>query len=84
MARYLRVDETGEWRLWTGEGQALRVVLLPGSIAVPWLILLRFRDENSRFLALPILPDSVPADDFRRLAVWLRISGGKPFGGGVP
>lgn len=74
LAKHLRVDETGEWRLWTGQGQTMRLVLLPGSIAVPWLILLRFRDENGRFLALPILPDSVPAEDFRRLAVWLRIN----------
>lgn len=78
LAKHLRVDETGEWLLWTREGRALRLVLLPGSIAVPWLILLRFRDENGRFLALPILPDSAPAEDFRRLAVWLRVGRSKP------
>lgn len=69
----LRIGETGAWQLWAGDGEAIGATLLPSSIAVSWFILLHLRDENGRFRAVPIMPDSLEADGFRRLAVRLRI-----------
>ncbi|TAN52395.1 MAG: hypothetical protein EPN21_04150 [Methylococcaceae bacterium] len=68
----LRVDGADAWQLWTLAGQEIPVTLLPGSINLPWLILLHFRGDDGRFYAVPILPDSLGAHDFRRLAVRLR------------
>lgn len=72
----LRVGETGEWKLWTAAGDEIRLILLPGSVAVAGLILLHFRDEAGRFRAVPLLPDSLDADGFRQLRVRLRALSG--------
>lgn len=69
----LRVDGADAWQLWTLAGQEIPVTLSPGSINLPWLILLHFRGEDGRFLAVPILPDSLAPHDFRRLTVRLRM-----------
>lgn len=71
----LRVDAADAWRLWTMTDDEIPVTLLPGSINTSWLILLHFRDEDGRFYAVPVLPDSLEAGDFRRLTVRLRIIG---------
>lgn len=68
----LRISETGEWTLWTAGGDEAFLTLSPSSIVTPWLILLHFRDENRRFRAVTVMPDSLEADGFRRLTVRLR------------
>lgn len=72
----LRVDENGEWKLWTAAGDELRATLLPSTVATPWLLVLHFRDESGRFRALPLLPDSLEPGGFRRLLVRLRTLSG--------
>lgn len=60
-----------EWRETASSWQA--VSLLPRSAVGPWLCLLACRAEGEkRVRNLTILPDSLAADDFRRLRVWLR------------
>lgn len=68
----LRIGETGAWKLWTATGDEIPADILPSTIVVPWLILLHFRDENRRFHAVPLMPDSLETDGFRRLTVRLR------------
>lgn len=47
--------------------------LLPDSTVLPWLVVLRYRLPDARGPgARVVLPDSLPADDFRHLRVWLR------------
>lgn len=47
--------------------------LLPDSTVLSWLAVLRYRLPGARGTdALVVLPDSLPADDFRHLRVWLR------------
>lgn len=52
------------------------------SVALAWLIVLRWREDGRRHsLALP--PDALPGDDHRRLRVWLRwkaVAGATPIG----
>ena len=56
----------GAWR--TG-------VLRAGSFVAPWLTIVRWREQGARFDAsIVILPDMLPAEDFRRVRVWLRWS----------
>lgn len=44
---------------------------LPDSVALPWLIVLRWREDGrSHRLTLP--PDALPSEEHRRLRVWLR------------
>lgn len=45
--------------------------VLPDSVALPWLIVLRWR-ENGRRHSLPLPPDALSDDEHRRLRVWLR------------
>ena len=59
-------DATGAWR--SG-------VLRAGSFVAPWLTIIRWRARGSRFDAsILLLPDMLPAEDFRRLRVLLRWS----------
>jgi toxin CptA len=47
--------------------------LLRRSVVNPWLSLLAYRlEEDGRTRVLTILPDSLDADAYRRLRVWLR------------
>lgn len=69
----LRLHEDGrlEWRAAAASWQSASV--LAHSSVSPWGCLLAYRTEGQRRTrhAL-ILPDSLAADDFRRLRVWLR------------
>jgi hypothetical protein len=57
---------SGEWRM-----GALRA----GSFVAPWLTVIRWRPAGSRFdRTIPILPDMLAPEDFRRLRVMLRWS----------
>lgn len=47
--------------------------LSEGSFVAPWLTVIRWRPAGARFdRAVPILPDMLSPDDFRRLRVLLR------------
>jgi toxin CptA len=49
------------------------VAVQPDTFVSPWLTVLRYRLPGQRWSqSLVILPDSLPADDFRRLRVWLK------------
>ena len=57
-------DALGAWR--TGS-------LSEGSFVAPWLTVIRWRPAEARFdRAVPILPDMLSPEDFRRLRVLLR------------
>lgn len=72
--RRIRIDAAGQWKLWlpSDDEAEAGLTLLPGSIVVPWLLLLHFRLQNGRFYALPLMPDSLEPDGFRKLMVRLR------------
>jgi hypothetical protein len=56
----------------TREGQVQE-----GSFVAPWLTLLRWRPEGTRFdRTIVILPDAIAGEEFRRLRVLLRWGGG--------
>lgn len=60
----LSVLQGEEWR---------PVMLMPGSIVNPWLTTIRYRSETGkRTGTMVLLSDSLDAEDFRRLRVWLR------------
>jgi len=67
------VAMTGEIRLRSGLGEWRNGTLRPGSFVAPWLTILRWRAPGHRIdRTIVILPDMVPAEDFRRLRVMLR------------
>jgi len=52
--------------------------LLPDTTVLPWLVVLRYRVPGAgRSDAVVVLADSLPADDFRHLRVWLRWRAGR-------
>jgi hypothetical protein len=62
----------------SGEGQ-LEGRIRPGSFVAPWLTIVRWRPEGARFdRTIPVFPDMLDADAFRRLRVLLRWSGEPP------
>ncbi len=67
----LRCREDGSLAVDTGTGTAA-ASLLPGAVVLPWLCVLRLRLEDGRPLTLVALPDSLPAEEFRGLRVWLQ------------
>lgn len=52
-----------------------RAWLQGDTLVTPWLTLLSFRLENGRRLSVPVLPDAVHRDAFRRLRVRLKVNG---------
>ncbi|KPA92766.1 protein YgfX [Pseudomonas asplenii] len=70
----LRRDEQG-WQLWSRAGGWQPVRLCRDSLALPWLVVLRFRQPGNwlpRSLCVP--RDALAHDDHRRLRVRLRFS----------
>lgn len=60
------------WRLRDGE-QEQYLDWTDEAVVWSWLIVLRFRERSSRRrINFVFLPDSAPAEDLRRLRVWLR------------
>jgi membrane-bound toxin of toxin-antitoxin system len=54
-------------------GVRLRCRVLPSSVAIPVLVLLNVRPQDSRLSrGIPILPDMLTGEDFRALRVLLR------------
>jgi toxin CptA len=73
--RALRVDREGGIDLQDGEGAWRAGLVRAGSFVAPWLAIVRWRAHGARFDAsVVILPDMLPAGDFRRMRVWLRWS----------
>lgn len=70
--RRLRCGDDGQLAVASGDTWQ-SVTLCPDSQVLPWLIVLRYRPAQARYArTLPILGDSLPPEDFRRLRVWLR------------
>jgi hypothetical protein len=53
------------------EGTAIRVMLAPQTLVLPFLVILLWR-EGRRHCSLPVMRDSMSADDFHTLRLWLR------------
>jgi hypothetical protein len=69
--RRLRVDCAGEVFVDEEPGR-----LAAGSFVAPWLSTVRWRPEGRRIdRALLVLPDMLPAEDYRRLRTILKLSG---------
>jgi len=52
--------------------QLQRVALLPGCVALPWLVLLRGRTAQKKYLTLLVWRDAVPAETHRSLRVYVQ------------
>ncbi len=73
--RAVHVDRDGGIALQDGTGAWRTGLLREGSFVAPWLSIVRWRAPGSRFDAsVVILPDMLPAEDFRRVRVRLRWS----------
>ena len=72
--RGLRRDQMG-WSLWSRSGGWQPVQLRPDSLALPWVVILRYREPGQWFArGLCIARDSMPAEQHRRLRVRLKFS----------
>ncbi|EWC39273.1 hypothetical protein B597_021060 [Stutzerimonas stutzeri KOS6] len=72
--RGLRHDEQG-WLLWSERQGWQPVRLLPDSLALPLVVILRFRQPGRRIGASVCVPrDAMPHDQHRRLRVRLKFS----------
>ena len=70
----LRRTEAG-WALWCQDEGWQPVQLRPDSLALPWVVVLRFRIPGERFSrGLCIARDALPAEQHRRLRVQLKFS----------
>jgi toxin CptA len=74
----LRGDRDGNLEIWH-DTQWRAARLVGSSVVLPSCTVLRMAGEH-RWLNrnLVVLPDSLPADEFRRLRVWLRWRGSNP------
>jgi hypothetical protein len=71
--RALRLRGAGEIEVRSPGGRWRRGILRAGSFVAPWLTLVLWRAEGSRFdRAVLILPDMLGEAEFRLLRVWLR------------
>lgn len=69
---HIDISGVGRIRLTVYRKQGLEVSLVPGSTFWPQLMLLRLQPGQGRPRWLLVLPDSVAAPQFRRLALALR------------
>lgn len=70
----LRHDQFG-WHLWSEQQGWQAVQLLPDSLALPLVVVLRFRLPGRRFARSVCVPrDSLPHEQHRRLRVRLKFS----------
>ena len=69
----LEISEGGALSFQRRRGDWEEGTLLDSSFVAPYLTVLNLKSEGSRFAHhVVIMPDSVAADEFRRLRVWLR------------
>lgn len=69
----LRLGERGQLTLLYPQAEPLPVRVCPDTTVFNQLIVLRVREDDSdRVLSIPLLPDSMSGEEFRRLRLWLR------------
>jgi toxin CptA len=69
----LRLGERGDLLLLFAGGDALSVAVQPDTVVFRQLLVLRVReDDRRRPRSLALLPDSLSAEQFRQLRLWLR------------
>ncbi len=69
--RCLVWESDGDWQLLVNGGKTVTGQLRPDSYASTWLVILRFRLEQSGHTTVVILPDMLDPQTFRRLRVRL-------------
>jgi toxin CptA len=75
----LRMEEGGRCVLGLRGGKILPATLLPSSFVSPLLTVLRVKSEAGEGVrSVVLLPDSAPAEELRRLRVWLRSAKSRP------
>ncbi|HMW17008.1 MAG TPA: hypothetical protein PKN13_04665 [Accumulibacter sp.] len=67
----LRLGERGQLALVYAQGDPVDVSVSPDTAVFSRLIVLRVHDQT-RMISQPLFPDSMSADEFRRLRLWLR------------
>lgn len=67
----LRLLPDGSWALAKGS-EEIDAEQMPGGYLSPYLIVLPLRPAGQRTVRLVLWPDSAPADDIRRMRVWLK------------
>lgn len=67
----LRLGEHGQLALLYPQADPVEVSLCPDTTVFSRLIVLRVRD-HAKVISQPLFPDSMSADEFRRLRLWLR------------
>lgn len=65
-------SESG-WRLWLTRGEPLQARCHGDIVVLRWLVVLNFVDEAGVRRAVVVLPDTMNAEAFRRLKVFLRL-----------
>lgn len=72
----IRIGLDGTWRQPLADGSKGRWRPRLPVFVHPWLIVVRLRplDEGTPVRDIVLLPDSLPAEDARRLRVWLRLN----------
>lgn len=69
----LRLTDNGDLLLLSAVGDALSVSIASGTVVFSQLVVLRVRkNEQRRPMTLVLLPDSMSAEQFRVLRLWLR------------
>ena len=82
----LRLYENGALECLLPDGEHFPAIPLPDTTVFPWLVALRL-DADGQKISLPLLPDHMSRDEFRRLRLWLRwstIDHGEEFPGAKP
>lgn len=69
----MRLTDNGDLLLLSAVGDALSVSIASGTVVFSQLVVLRVRkNEQRRPMTLVLLPDSMSAEQFRVLRLWLR------------
>jgi Membrane-bound toxin component of toxin-antitoxin system len=70
--RTLELNPAGGARCEDGRGRWREAEILPGSYVSSWLIVVILGENGRRERSLVLLPDAAPAEELRRLRIWLR------------
>jgi len=76
-------DGRGQWRIQVGPGALQGARLLPDSLNLTYLVILRFKTDAGAQLSLPLFRDSIDADSHRRLRARLRVYAASLTGSGA-
>lgn len=68
----LRLDSSGRISLLLRNGQELAGQVSGDTLVLPWLVVLNMKSDLGMRRSVLLLPDSLPAEAFRRLRVQLR------------